>query len=172
MTKTVTPKIINFIEQNKYQTRDLSAVEKSFIEKHKPVPRDMRTDLNPGDLVVILEGKYVSSKVVFIKQLSGFKAVVSGVYDVNGVRPMIIDEKYLFKLNTPGVEIGTFDVNPKELNYSDIDSSKDIEIKQTEASKLIESAVKEGLLKKKFYTSYLKEQFSVDHDVEFYSKIH
>lgn len=165
MLKKAMPTIANFVQENKVTREKYSEVEKMYLQKHAVKPRTARTDLKTGDLVVVLEGKYSGNKTVFLKQTENNMAVVSGVYDLNGVGIFQIDERYLFKLS---VNI-TMEVPkiPSKL----YEARKDVlEDEEADYDSKVEAAIMAGLSKVEYLKGYFSEPFSVDSNADFYSK--
>lgn len=171
MLKKAPKAIFNFINENKIKnatntTND--AIEKLYFEKHNRKSQTPRTDLIVGDMVVVLEGRYTGSKVIFLKQTNNNMAIVSGVKEINDIGIFKINERYLFKLS---VNIGnistdniTDDVYESKLNEK-IDDKKKATINEAINNMLIASISKIDFLK-----GYMVEPFQVNREVEFYSQ--
>ena len=119
-------------------------------------------------MVVVLEGRYTGSKVIFLKQTNNNMAIVSGVKEINDIGIFKINERYLFKLS---VNIGnistdniTDDVYESKLNEK-IDDEKKATINEAINNMLIASISKIDFLK-----GYMVEPFQVNREVEFYSQ--
>lgn len=166
MSRRANIEITNFLNENKFKISELSEAEKLYISKHTPKTRKMRTDLTRGDLVVACEGKHMGQKLVFIKQLEGNKAVVSGIKEINNIGMFIIDEQYLFKLSI-NVSIPEITVNG-ELNESKIDDccGEFTTTFDNSTDKVLYDAVK----KVEFLKGYISEPFVVDNSIDFYSQ--
>ena len=167
--KTRSAQIIKVVAEGRYDTEDISQMEREFVLKHAPKPRVLRTDLQPGNIVVMLEGPYTGKRAVFVKQLGSGMAVVSGVRDVNGVPPVRIDERFLFKLSAT-VSIPSININGDDLTEVKRGRSQAIESEPTSAEREVEGAVSQAVRATKFMRAYLADPFKVDHSVEFYSQ--
>lgn len=164
------PAIDKILRTDRYDTEDISEAERKYIMKHTPKPREARTDLLPGDIVVVLEGTHTGKRVVFIKQLEGCKALVSGISTVNGVSAFMIDEKYLFKLSAK-IEIpSNIDVNVSSVYESKANEPEKLSVELSPAEKTLEQALLASVARIPYMKSYLAEPFKVDNSVEFYSQ--
>lgn len=168
--KIFNPTINKIVNEGRYDTEDVTEMEKRFVQKFRPVSRISRVDLSEGDLVVILEGVHVGKKAVFIKQLPGFKALVSGISSVNGVSLFKIDERYLFKLSSK-IEVPSIaGVNIDNLYESKMNEAEKIEADLSKEEATFDKLLLASVSKIPYMKSYLAEPFKVSHDVEFYSR--
>lgn len=166
--KPYSPSINNILRNDRYNTEDVSELEKKFIEKHAPKARIPRVDLNPGDIVVVLEGINTGKRVVFIKQLNDCKAVVSGVRALNKCSAFIIDERYLLKLDAKISINSNFDFS--NLRESKMFESNILESELSDSEKTLEFELFNAIKAVPFMKSYISEDFKVDNSVEFYSQ--
>ncbi|KAL6122759.1 hypothetical protein NUSPORA_00015 [Nucleospora cyclopteri] len=158
------PEIVNFVESKKYETEDLSTIERFILEKQKKKPRSSRKDLNKGDFVVLLEGCYAGKKAVFLEQTNNHKAIISGVKEYNNLGLLQIDERYLFKLN---VNVNLESLRIPQISFEDSDT--DILESKPISDSNIDQTLKAAISKIDFLKAYFLESFKVDHSVEFYS---
>lgn len=168
--KIFNPTINKIVNEKRYDTEDVTEMEKKFIQKFKPVPRISRVDLAEGDLVVILEGIHMGKKAVFIKQLPGFKALVSGVSTINGISLFKIDERYLFKLSSK-VEVPSISgINIDRLYESKMNEAEKVDADLSNEEANFDKMLLASISKIPYMKSYLAEPFKVSNDVEFYSR--
>lgn len=171
MLKKAPKAIFNFINENKIKNTTNAIdddIKKLYFEKHNRKPQTPRTDLTVGDMVVVLEGRYAGSKVIFLKQINDNMAIVSGVKEINNIGIFKINERYLFKLS---VNIGnistdsiTDDIYESKLN-EEINEEKKAAVNETINNMLIASISKVDFLK-----GYMIEPFQVNREIEFYSQ--
>ncbi|ELA41410.1 uncharacterized protein VICG_01515 [Vittaforma corneae ATCC 50505] len=167
--KTFNPTINKILKEDLYDTEDISEKERRFFMKHKPAQRISRVDLTPGDIVVVLEGVHMGKRVVFIKQLSEFKALVSGISSLNGASLFKIDERYLFKLRSK-VEVSDFNLNVENVYESKPNENKKVDVDLSSEEKEFERLLLGSISKVPYMKTYLSEAFKIDHSVEFYSQ--
>lgn len=167
--KSFNPSINKILSQDRYDTEDVSEVEKLFVQKQNQPIRTARSDLKAGDIVVVLEGLNTGKRVVFIQQLPGFKALVSGVSTLNGASLFKIDERYLLKLGSK-IEVPTVKVNLDNVYESMPNENEKVEAELSSEEKEFEKQLYSAITKVPYMKSYLAESFKVDHSVEFYSQ--
>lgn len=164
------PSINKILREDRYDTEDISEAEQKFVMKHAPKPRVARVDLSPGDIVVVLEGAHTGKRVIFIKQLEDYKALVSGISTINGVSAFKIDERYLFRLSS-SIEIpSNLEFNADSVYESKMNESEKLDVELSPAEKALEQSLLASVVKTPYMKSYLAEPFKVDNSVEFYSQ--
>lgn len=166
--KTFHPTINKIIKEGRYDTEDVSEAERAYIAKHTPVPRASRIDLVAGDVVAVLEGAQMGKRVVYIRQLPDFKALVSGISSLNGVSLFKIDERYLLKLNSR-VEIPEMRFDVSDVIESVPNEDEKMVVEPSGDEKLFEKQLLTLVSKIPYMKTYLSEPFKVDHSVDFYS---
>ncbi|KAF7703781.1 60S ribosomal protein L6 [Cucumispora dikerogammari] len=138
---------------------------KKLQSKQVQIQRVPRTDLEYGNIVVILEGEFVSKRAIFLGS-NKFEAVVIGPRCLNGVPLMKIDEKYLLKTST------VLKLNKMEIKETTFISEKDFSerINFQEPSEL-EVKLEEEILNEIKKIEFMKAYLSTDFDLKGLNKI-
>jgi len=158
------------LKEGRYDTEDISPLEKAYVLKHTPSPREPRTDLKRGNVVVILEGMYTARRAVFLQQLSDNMVVVFCISVGNTPLLFKIDGRYLFKLSASIEVPSNINVDAEKLHESKRGEAERVDVEPEEAEKAANQAILSSISKVKFMRSYLTEDFKIDHSVEFYSQ--
>ncbi|KAM0688480.1 60S ribosomal protein L6 [Conglomerata obtusa] len=149
-----------------YPADDIPAYLDDLKKKVKVIPRVSRTDLKQGQVVVVLEGKFASYRVIYLKQLENQKALVVG-HSSASVPMFIIDERYLFatsvfvKINENVDACGVCE----SLIGEDENSKFEITSENTRINSVLEREVK----KVKGMKRYLSTPFSVPEGKDVYA---
>ncbi|KAM0674100.1 60S ribosomal protein L6 [Gurleya vavrai] len=149
-----------------YPADDLPAYIDDLKKKVKVIPRVQRTDLKKGQVVVVLEGKFSSHRVIFLKQLQNCKAVVIGHKNAN-IPMFIIDERFLLATSV-NLKIKE-EVKEEGLEESFMDDEEDKEFSVTENGKKIADAVENEVKNVKGMKRYLCTPFNVPEGKDFYA---
>ena len=86
------------LKKNWYQVSDL---KRHFIRKCKaPKPSHIAAPLTPGQVVIILSGRFRGRRVIFLKKLESNLLLVTGPYKYNGVPLKRVNAAYVLPTNT------------------------------------------------------------------------
>ena len=79
----------------------VSALKKHFVRKCKaPKASHIAAPLTPGQVVIILSGRFRGRRVVFLKKLESNLLLVTGPYKYNGVPLKRVNAAYVLPTNT------------------------------------------------------------------------
>ena len=112
------------LKKNWYPVSDL---KKHFIRKCKvPKPSHISAPLTPGQVVIILSGRFRGRRVVFLKKLESNLLLVTGPYKYNGVPLKRVNAAYVLPTNTK-LKLGEVakNVDDKFFNRVNIERKKE-----------------------------------------------
>ena len=138
------------------------------VAKKGPVPvrnpPKLKAGLVPGQVVILLAGRFAGKRVVFLKQLKSGLLLVSGPYNVNGVPLKRVNQRYVNATSTTvslaGVNVASID---DELFKRESKEKKVAEqaAARKAAQKAVDDALKASVAKTDHLEGYLKSLFSL-----------
>ena len=121
-------------------------------------PPKLKKAMVPGQVLILLAGRFAGKRVVFLKQLKSGLLLVSGPYSINGVPLKRVNQRYVNVTSTvvsvAGVNVGSVD----DETFKRTDASQAARKAAQEASN---KALEANVGKVEHLAGYLKSLFSL-----------
>ena len=135
----------------------------------------LRSNIQPGQVLILLSGRFRGRRVVFLKQLPSGLLLVTGPYKVNGVPLKRVNQAYVLptrtRVNLPNLtgldkindNFFTTRVNVKRTDFFEDPAKKKERItdERSNAQKQIDTEVLKGVQATPLLKEYLKNRFAL-----------
>ncbi len=96
-----------------------------------PKPATLRKNIAPGQILILLAGRFRGKRVVFLKQLKSGLLLVTGPFKINGVPLKRVNQAYVVPTKT---KVDVQNVNVKDVEDAYFARTKATKLKKSEES--------------------------------------
>lgn len=149
--------------------------KKRFTRKSK-VPRTprLRKSITPGQVLILLSGRFRGRRVIFLKQLQSGLLLVTGPYKLNGVPLKRVNQAYVLttqtKVELPSIALDKINdeffgkkvkVERKSFFEDAADKKNRITEERSNAQNLVDTEVLKAVAKTQYLKEYLQNRFAL-----------
>merc|ERR1711934_500725 len=151
--------------------------DKKHFARHKPSAPKIRKSIAPGQVLILLSGRFRGKRVVFLKQLKSGLLAVTGPFKLNGVPVKRVQQTYTLSTSTKvdlkgvkldGITDETFAKGKGSKKNEKFFADKLPKVETSDARKTLQKTVDTAILaniKDKIVKKYIGARFSlVKHD--------
>jgi large subunit ribosomal protein L6e len=151
-------------------------VPKPFARRDVAKPTKLRESITPGTVLILLAGRFMGKRVVFLKQLPSGLLLVTGPYKVNGVPIRRVNQAFVIatktKVDVTGVDVAKFDdayfakaVVKKAKNadgfFAEDSKKEELSPARKADQKAVDAKILAAVKKEEFLKPYLNSRFSL-----------
>lgn len=146
--------------------------------KHVHKPTKLRSNITPGTVLILLNGAYRGSRVIFLKQLSSGLLLVTGPFSINRVPLKRVEQAYVIstaaKVDISGADVAGIDdayfkrfkkekkdSEVMEVDEGDKSAKPELPTEKIETQKKIDAAIVPAVEKVDMLSAFLKSKFTL-----------
>ncbi|KAE8697780.1 60S ribosomal protein L6-3 [Hibiscus syriacus] len=135
-------------------------VKKPLLNKRKPKPTKLRASITPGTVLILLAGRFMGKRVVFLKQLTSGLLLVTGPFKINGVPLRRVNQSYVIATSTK-VDISGVNVEKFDDKYFSKEDKKKLPEDKKEDQKAVDASLIKSIEGVPDLKAYLAARFSL-----------